>query len=310
VACADDSVKGPSSNGQNLQGQNQYYNGQQNGQYQNGQNGQGNNGQFGNGGDFEEEYPDPVEDSNYPSFLLRGKGSMAHREGNVIVHQKLTFKIDGAKQETRLDVMFAVSGDHTKQVNESIIGNGNGSNVIITNTRSSKDDVKEARETGNFKDFRAFIYANQLKKENTLKNKTYTWNAATPLPAQIRPGNKEIYSLLKDAGSYTYVTKITGHASFDLHTTVSILSLDDNEAVIKMTNSIPSDPSGRQLDLMPVADEQIATVDVKKREIKEIKAKSYYVDSSNGRKYLQDMTYEICAFKKDGELTVYTLCNY
>ena len=34
---------------------------------------------------------------------------MDHREGRVIVHQKLTFKINGERQETRLDVMMAVS---------------------------------------------------------------------------------------------------------------------------------------------------------------------------------------------------------
>jgi hypothetical protein len=124
----------------------------------------------------------------------------------------------------------------------------------------------------------------------------------------VRPGSEASYESLQDAGGETYTTEISGEKNFTLKTRIEVISLNDREAVLKMTNSVPSDPSGQSLAGFPLPEEQTVTVDVQKKEIKEVKTKSFYLDG--GSKYYTDMTYEICAFKKGGELTVYSLCNY
>ena len=81
--------------------------------------------QFGGGEVDANQNSDSLSDDyDYPSFLLRGKGTMQHKSGMVNLTRKITYKIDDDFQETTLDVMMAVSGDYTKQVNESMINNG------------------------------------------------------------------------------------------------------------------------------------------------------------------------------------------
>lgn len=300
ASCAEDSLPGQKKNNTNGNG-NQF--GYDSGRF----NGQRSDQQFGNGSDEKFQQGQVISKDSFPSFrfITQAPSEVEHRSGRILAQQTITIKIDAEVQTTVMDAMFAYSGDYTKQFNENIIGGGNASHVTIKNGRVTKEELEQAKQDSDFSYYRAFIFAKSMSKENTFKNQTWSWNANRPFPVQIRPGSCETYRDLREDGSFTYVTQLSGNDNVTLRTTVSVESLSDTEARIKMKNTVPSDSTGSIMDLMPLADEVTYVMDCANKETKSINAISHYVDSSNGNKYRQSMNYKICAKKENGEIQVY-----
>lgn len=254
--------------------------------------------------------PGSVEDNGdgtaieYPNMDFLGRGVTTCKGENLPTRVQFFSKLYAEKLELNMyeASIKADKGKAEKEANQK----------ISQNTGVTRFDRPTKAETTKFKEagvkFASYaIYATKVTKER--QGQTYEFDK--PLPVFPWPAPASRYKEL-EKGPQSWTASVTGADSFTVTVTVSLVSLDGDEAQIKLETEIAEDQPENsdhraRYEAFPIPREATYTVNGKTRDVRMIENINWFRgDECKSRPEQISMTYNLCrksTSEKDEQFT-------